>query len=315
MDSHNQRDHDPHDHHDHSHRSGHSHAPTSFGTAFAAGALLNTALVVAQVAYGVVAHSTALLADAAHNLGDVLGLLLAWGASVLARWHPTERFTYGFRSSSILAALVNAVILLIVTGAIAWEAIQRLFEPQPVAGLTVIIVAIIAVVVNGLSARLLSGGHGDLNVRGAYLHMLADAGVSAGVAVAGALILLTAWQWIDPIMSLAISAVIVWGTWSLLRESIIMSLQAVPDEIDPAKVRTYLEALPGVAEVHDLHIWPMSTTETALTCHLVMPSGVPDSDFFHRIDEELLDRFEIQHPTIQVERGDRSCKLAPAHVV
>jgi len=303
-------------HHGHGHHHNHSHAPTSFGMAFAVGTVLNVALVVIQVFYGILAHSTALLADAAHNSGDALGLLMAWSAHVLARKYPTERYTYGFRSTSILAAFLNAMILLIATGAIAWEAIQRLLEPQAVAGLTVIAVATIGIVINGLTAwMLMAGRHGDLNIRGAYLHMLADASVSAGVVIAGVVIVLTGWQWIDPAVSLVISGVIVWATWGLLRSSVDMSLQAVPSGIEPAKIRDYLENLPGVSEIHDLHIWPMSTTETALTCHLVMPQGHPRGDFFTRVDAELLGRFHIHHPTIQVELGDQHCKLAPAHVV
>lgn len=305
-----------HDRGHHAHDPGHTHAPAKFGLAFAVGTTLNTALVIIQIAYGIVAHSTALLADAAHNFGDVLGLLLAWSAFVLARKHPTERYTYGFRSTSILAVLANAIILLIATGAIAWEAIQRLLEPQPVAGLTVIMVATIGIAINGLTAwMLMAGRHGDLNIRAAYLHMLADASVSAGVAIAGVVILLTGLYWIDAATSLAISAIIVSGTWGLLRGSINMSLQAVPANIQPAQVRHYLESLPGVSDVHDLHIWPMSTTETALTCHLIVTQRHPGGDFFTRVDAELLHRFGIHHPTIQIEIGDQSCKLAPPDVV
>jgi len=308
-----------HEHHEHGHgqhEHGRSHTPTNFGTAFAVGTVLNIALVVIQATYGILAHSTVLLADAAHNSSDALGLLIAWSAYVLARKYPTERYTYGFRSTSILASLLNAVILLIATGAIAWEAIQRLFEPQAVAGVTVIVVAAIGIAINGLTAwMLMVGRHGDLNIRGAYVHMLADTSVSAGVVIAGAIIVLTGWQWIDSAASLVISAVIVWGTWGLLRTSVDMSLQAVPAGIEPVTVHDYLASLPGVSEVHDIHIWPMSTTETALTCHLIMPQGHPGGDFFTRVDAELLRRFRIQHPTIQIELGDQDCKLAPAHIV
>jgi cobalt-zinc-cadmium efflux system protein len=294
----------------------HDRAPTSFGASFAIGTVLNLALVLVQVIYGFLANSTALLADAAHNLGDALALILAWGAYVLARKYPTERYTYGFRSTSILAALINAVSLLVVTGAIAWEAIQRLLEPHAVAGWTVTVVAMIGVVINGLTALMLTAGrHGDLNIRGAYLHMLADASISAGVAVAGLIVALAGWYWIDPAATLAISGVIVWASWGVLRDSLDMSLQAVPVGIEPASVRAYLASLPGVIEVHDLHIWPMSTTETALTCHLVMPRGHPGDEFFTHMDAELLHRFNIQHPTIQIELGGGECKLAPAHVV
>jgi cobalt-zinc-cadmium efflux system protein len=310
-------DHDAHAHHDHDHQGAghHHHAPKNFGAAFAIGTALNLALVLLQVVFGVIAHSVALLADAAHNFGDVLGLVLAWGAYLLSQRQPTERYTYGLRSTSILAALLNAVILLVATGAIAWEAVHRLFAPEPVAGATVMLVAAVGIGINGLTAWLLNEGHGDLNIRGAYLHMLADAAVSAGVVVGGAIILLTGWGWIDPVVSLVISAVIVWGTWGLLRQSVNMSLQAVPTQIEPDEVRAYLESLPGVTGMHDLHIWSMSTTETALTCHLVMPQGHPGSAFFVAIDAELNRRFRIQHPTIQIEFGDEACRLAPAHVV
>ncbi len=232
--------------HDH-HTGGHHHAlaPASFGFAFAIATILNIVLVVAQIIFGLAANSIALLADAGHNFGDVLGLLLAWGAQVVARWQPTERFTYGFRSASILSALLNAVTLLVATGAIAWEAIGRLPNPGEVGGLTVMVLAAIGIVVNGVSAWLLMGGRDDLNVRGAFLHLAADAAVSAGVVVAGAVILLTGWSWIDPAVSLAICAVIVWGTWGLLRESVRLSLGAVPSQVALADVRLYLESLRG----------------------------------------------------------------------
>lgn len=303
------------DHHGHDH--GHSHAPADFGVAFAIATLLNFALVAAQVVYGLSANSIALLADAGHNFGDALGLLLAWGAHVMARWTPTERYTYGFRSATILSALINAVMLLVATGAIAWEAIRRLSDPGEVAGMTVMVVAGIGIVVNALSAWLLmAGSKGDLNVRGAFLHLAADAGVSAGVVVAGAVILFLGWTWIDPVMSLIVSVVIVWGTWGLLRESFQLSMDAVPSGIEPSEVRTYLETLPGVASIHDLHIWAMSTTENALTCHLVMPGGHPGNDFMAAACRDLASRFAIRHPTFQIELGGRAdCPLAPAHVV
>jgi cobalt-zinc-cadmium efflux system protein len=301
----------------HSHASHHhAHAPIDFGFAFAVATILNIALVAAQVVFGLWANSIALLADAGHNFGDVLGLLLAWGAHVAARWHPTERFTYGFRSASILSALLNAVTLLVATGAIAWEAIQRLPDPGEVGGLTVMVVAGIGLLVNGASAWLLMGGRGDLNVRGAFLHLAADAAVSAGVVVAGAAILLTGWAWIDPVVSLLICAVIVWGAWALLRSSLRLSLGAVPEEVDLAQVRLYLQGLPGVANVHDLHVWAMSTTETALTAHLVMPDGHPGDTFIARVSHELGHRFRIAHPTFQIELGDAgACALAPADIV
>jgi cobalt-zinc-cadmium efflux system protein len=316
---HSGHDHSAHDHarDHHGHDHGHSHAPADFGVALAIATLLNFALVAAQVVYGLSANSIALLADAGHNFGDALGLLLAWGAHVMARWTPTERYTYGFRSATILSALINAVMLLVATGAIAWEAIRRLSDPGEVAGMTVMVVAGIGIVVNALSAWLLmAGSKGDLNVRGAFLHLAADAGVSAGVVVAGAVILFLGWTWIDPVMSLIVSVVIVWGTWGLLRESFQLSMDAVPSGIEPSEVRTYLETLPGVASIHDLHIWAMSTTENALTCHLVMPGGHPGNDFMAAACRDLASRFAIRHPTFQIELGGRAdCPLAPAHVV
>jgi cobalt-zinc-cadmium efflux system protein len=311
--------HHGHDHH-HGHHHGHHHhdhgdASASFGTAFAIATVLNVALVAVQALYGVMAHSMALLADAGHNAGDVLALLLAWGSHTISQSHPTERYTYGFRSSSIIAALINATVLLVVTGAIAWTAILRLFEPQPVAGVTVMIVAAIAIVINGAAAAILARGNTkDLNVHGAFLHLLSDAAVSAGVVVAGLVILLTGWLWVDPVVSLFISGVIVWSTWGLLRDAAKMSLHGVPPQIDPGAVRVFLQSLPAVAEVHDLHIWPMSTTETALTCHLVMPDGYPEPDFLEGVYVGL-QRFGIEHPTIQIERGDWQCKLSPPHIV
>jgi cobalt-zinc-cadmium efflux system protein len=310
--------HHGHEHH-HGHVHGHHHdhhgAGASFGFAFAIATALNVALVGIQATYGVLAHSMALLADAGHNAGDVLALLLAWGSHAISQSHPTERYTYGFRSSSIIAALINATILLVVTGAIAWAAILRLFEPQPVAGVTVMVVAAIAIVINGAAAAILTRGDTkDLNVYGAFLHLLSDAAVSAGVVVAGLIILLTGRLWVDPVVSLVISGVIVWSTWGLLRDAAKMSLHGVPPQIDPGAVRIYLQSLPAVAEVHDLHIWPMSTTETALTCHLVMPGGYPQPDFLEGVYVGL-QRFGIEHPTIQIESGDRPCKLSPAHIV
>jgi cobalt-zinc-cadmium efflux system protein len=284
---------------------------------FAIATALNLGLVAVQVFYGVVANSVALLADAGHNFGDALGLVIAWGAHVLAKLNPTARYTYGFRSASILAALLNGMILLVVTGAIAWEAIGRFFEPHEVAGATVMVVAALGILINGLSAWLLmTGQKSDLNIRGAFLHLTADAAVSLGVVVAGGVILLTGWNWLDPTVSIAISAVIIWGTWGLLREAINHALSAVPAEIDPEKVAEYLRGLPGVEAIHDLHVWAMSTTETALTCHLVMPKGHPGDEFLRDVDQQLHDKFEIVHPTLQIELADvGACRLAPEHVV
>jgi cobalt-zinc-cadmium efflux system protein len=305
----------PHNHADHDHAHLRGHGPKHFGFAFAAGTLLNVGLVAAQFLYGIHAHSMALIADAGHNLGDALGLLIAWGAYILARWEPTDRYTYGFRSASILAALANAAILLIATGAIVWEATRRFSEPPPVAAPTVMVVAAIAIAVNLISAWLLRGGEHDLNIRGAFIHLLADAAVSLGVVASGGVILLSGWYWVDPVVSLIISGVIVWGTWGLLKNAVNLSLQAVPSGIEPTDVREYLLTLPGVSKVHDLHVWAMSTTETALTCHLVMPRGAPGDEFLNRVCEELNLRFRIAHPTIQVETGDQACRLESAHVV
>ncbi|MFL5259013.1 MAG: cation diffusion facilitator family transporter [Hyphomicrobiales bacterium] len=301
-------------HHYHGHHHAGSKTDSTRTLAFAT--VLNAALVIAEVAAGVLAHSTALLADAAHNFGDVIGLALAWGAQLLSRFRPTERYTYGLRSSSILAALFNAAMVLVMTGAIAWESIRRIGAPGPVSETIVIAVAVVGMLINGFTAWLLEKEQkGDLNIRGAYVHMLGDAAVSLAVVASGVVILLTGWLWVDPAIGLVISAVIVWMSWGLLRGGVDMSLQAVPSAIDPKAVRAYLQALPGVAEVHDLHIWPMSTTETALTCHLVIPGGPPRKDFLGEVGAELLSRFAIQHPTIQVEAGDEACKLAPAHIV
>lgn len=302
-----------HDHHSHDH----GHAPANFGPMFAIATALNLGLVAVQVLYGVVAHSVALLADAGHNLGDALGLVIAWGAHVLAKLNPTVRYTYGFRSASILAALLNGMILLVVTGAIAWQAIWRFFEPHEVAGTTVMVVAGLGIPINGFSALLLmTGQKGDLNTRGAFLHMIADAAVSLGVVVAGGLILLTGWNWLDPTVSLVISGVIVWGTWGLLREAINRSLDAVPAEIDPREVAKFLSGLPGVESIHDLHVWAMSTTESALTCHMVMPKGHPGDEFLREAYHQLHNKFAIAHPTLQIELGDAGvCKLEPEHIV
>jgi cobalt-zinc-cadmium efflux system protein len=308
--------HHGHDHGAHGH-AGHSHTPANFGRAFAIGIALNAAFVLIEAAYGFVSNSTALLADAGHNLSDVLGLLVAWIAAVLSQRPPTPRLTYGLRNTSILAALLNAILLLIASGAILLEAIQRLIHPEPIASLTVIVVAAIGIAVNGITALLFASGRKtDLNIRGAYLHMMADAAVSLGVVLAATAIMMTGWLWIDPAMSLVIVAVIVWGTWSLLHESTAMSLAAVPSGIDPAAVRAFLAGRPSVASIHDLHIWPLSTTETALTAHLVMPAGNSGDVFLTETCRELQHRFNIGHATLQIETSDDiHCTLAPDHVV
>ncbi|MGE5270196.1 MAG: cation diffusion facilitator family transporter [Thiohalocapsa sp.] len=308
----------PHSHDEHAHPHVHSHAPADFGRAFAIGVALNLVYVAAEAALGVVTGSLALLADAGHNLSDVLGLGLSWGAAVLSRRQPSQRYTYGLRSSSILAALANAIILLVVTGGIAWEGVRRLSEPVAVSGGIVAWVAAAGIIINGGTALLFAGGRDrDLNVRSAFLHMLADALVAAAVSAAGIAIALTGWQWLDPAMGILVSAVIVYGTWGLLRDSMRLALDAVPEGIDAAAVRDHLAALPGVREVHDLHIWGMSTTETALTCHLVMPGGHPGDAELAALAHRLDHRFGIHHVTIQIELGDsaEACALTPEHVV
>ena len=297
----------------------HSHAAPDFGRAFAIGVALNAAYVVAETFYGIASHSLALLADAGHNLGDVLALAAAWAAAILGRRGPGGRYTYGLRGSTILVALGNAVLLLVITGGIAWEAIRRLLDPpEPLSGMTVLVVAAIGVIINGSTALLfMSGRKGDLNIRAAFLHLASDAAVALGVALAGMLILLTGWLWLDPAISLAISIIIVAGTWSLLREAINFALHAVPPGIQREAVADYLGSLPGITAVHDLHIWGMSTTETALTAHLVRPEGVPNDALLRRAQHELHERFGIGHVTLQVETADEAviCRLAPDDIV
>ncbi len=285
--------------------------------AFGVGIGLNVAFVAVEAIFGLLANSTALLADAGHNLSDVLGLVVAWGADALARRPPSPRYTYGLLGGTILAALFNAMVLLVAVGAIVWEAVHRLVEPSPVAGLTVMIVAAAGILVNGAAAWLFwSGRKADLNIRGAFLHMAADAAVSAGVVIAGGAILLTSRPWIDPVMSLAIAVVIVWGTWGLLQEALRLALNAVPEGIGLDEVRTFLTGQPGVTGVHDLHVWAMSTTQAALTCHLVMPAGHAGDQFLIDLSRALHLRFGIEHVTIQIESDPESqCHLAPEHVV
>lgn len=297
-----------HHHHRHDHGHSHGHAPANYNRAFAIGVALNLTYILVEVGAGFAVNSMALLADAGHNTSDVLSLLLAWGASYLTTRPASKRRTYGLRKSSILASLTNAVVLLLAIGAIAWEAVQRFAHPQPVAGGTVMWVAGIGVIINTATAMLfMKGQHEDINLKGAYLHMAADAGVSAGVVLAGLAIKLTGAVWIDPLVSLIIVAVIAIGTWGLLRDSFDLAMDAVPAGIDPDEVRSYLAAQPGVTEVHDLHIWAMSTTATALTAHLVKPQAGDDDDFLHHIAHDLHEKFRIAHPTLQLERIAGHC--------
>ncbi len=302
--------------HDHA-AHGHQHAPPAdMGAAFAIGIGLNTLFVAAEVAAGLMSGSLALLADAGHNLSDVLALGLAWGASVLARRAPTGRRTYGFRKATILASLANAVVLLLAVGAIASEAIHRFGAPAPVATNIVMLTAGLGVLINGLTAMLFLRGQGDLNVRGAFLHMASDAAVSLAVVIGALVMARTGLGWIDPALSLLIGAVIVWGTWSLLRESADLALDAAPRGVDVEAVRHWLADLPGVAEIHDLHIWAMSTTETALTAHLLRPENSDGDAFLRSACEGLEHRFRIGHATLQIETDPAAaCRLAPAEVV
>lgn len=303
----------------HSHDHHHSHEaidPTQ--RAFAVGVILNLVFVAVELFFGFQANSLALLADAGHNFSDVLGLLIAWGALLLSRRKPSARFTYGLRSSTILAALANAMLLLIAVGGIVWEAGHRLFSPEIVSGNTMIWVALLGVFINiGTALMLQRGSKGDMNVRAAFLHMVADAAVSLGVVLAGLGMLWLGWAWLDGAISMLIAVVILWGTWGLFRESLGLTLHAVPEQIDTEVVRTYLSGLSGVGEVHDLHIWGMSTTDVALTAHLLMPDGHPGDDFLHEVVEQLESRFHIHHSTLQIEigSGGMSCRLAPDDVV
>lgn len=291
--------------HSHSHGGHHDHAPSGYGTAFAIGITLNVGYIIVEAVFGWMVGSLALLADAGHNLSDVVGLLLAWGGAWLSSLKPTRRYTYGWRSSSIYSALINGMILMVAVGGIVWEAIRRFGEPQPVSGSTVMWVAGVGVVINTATALMfVSGRKEDVNLRGAFLHMAADAAVSLGVVLAGLGIMLTGHAWIDPVISLVVAGVILWSTWGLLRESLDLALQAVPAGIDPEEVEAYLADLPGVAEVHDLHIWAMSTTETALTVHLVKPQLEDEDRFLQHVADALREQFRIHHVTIQVERSN-----------
>lgn len=295
---------------------GHGTANASFTTAFAVGVTLNLGFVILEVIFGFFAHSLSLIADAGHNLSDVLGLVLAWCAAALSQRAPTERRTYGWKGSSILAALFNAILLLISVGAIAWEAVRRLHNPPPVEGKTIVWVAAIGIAINAATALMFfSGRKHDLNIRGAFLHMAADAAVSLGVVVAGWAILVTGMEWIDPMVSLAIAIVIIWGTWGLLQDSFNLALQGVPEGIELRAVRAYLASLPHVTAVHDLHVWPMSTTETALTAHLVRDVDDCDCALLDTAAKDLRAQFQIHHATIQFETVEHECSLASEETV
>ena len=297
-------------HHDHSH----THE-TNYNNAFLIGIILNVIYIIVELVYGILINSMALLADAGHNFSDVLGLLLAWGASYLAKTAATKKRTYGLRKSTILAALFNAIILMIAVGAITIEAVRKLIYPEPVHGQTMIIVAAIGFVINAVTALLfMKGRKKDLNIKGAFLHMAADAGVSLGVVVAGLIIVLTGLPWVDPIIGLIIVVVITIGTWGLLKESFHLSMDAVPKEIDLNKVGEYLKTIQGVKEVHDLHVWAMSTTETALTAHLVIPEETKDDYFLKKICGELHSKFGIGHSTIQIEKSAQSANCEHRNV-
>jgi cobalt-zinc-cadmium efflux system protein len=283
----------------------HNHHLSNHNRAFAVGVLLNVIFVAIEAGYGIAAGSLALIADAGHNLSDVLSLLLAWGASFLATKPATEKRTYGFRKATILASLASAILLLVALGGITWEAIGRFFDPQPVAGMTVIVVAAVGVVINTITALLfVSGQKDDLNIRGAFLHMAADAGVSLGVVVAGIIIIFTGWLLMDPLISLLIVAVILVGTWSLFRDSMNLAMDSVPEGIDIAGIKRYLTSLENVSQIHDLHVWPMSTTEVALSVHLIIVDDSLSKNFLSKLQQQLHDHFSIEHSTIQIERQD-----------
>lgn len=299
------------------HNHNHTAPPAgNIGKAFAWGVWLNSIFIATEITFGLIAGSVALIADATHNFSDVIGLLLSWGALILARRIPWGRFTYGYRSATILSVLASTALLFVAVGWIVWSAIGRFGKPIEVESGIVILVALVGIGINGFSAWLLSKGQRDLNVKSAFLHLLADAAVSAGVVVAGILIYFTGWNVIDPIVSLVISAVVLWGGWAVLRDAMKLALNAVPDSVPLPDVRKYLEGLKGVVRVHDLHVWAMSTTETALTAHLVMPQGNSDDLFLHNACHELHERFNIGHATLQTEKGEgEECDLAPEEVV
>ncbi len=315
--------HHHHDHHGghghggHGHAQGHGRPPADMGRAFAIGVGLNSAFVAAEAAAGLWTGSLSLLADAGHNLSDVLSLILAWGAAVLARRAPTGRRTYGMGKATILASLANSALLLVAVGAIVSEAVRRIGSPAAIDANLVMITAGLGVLVNGGTAMLfMRGSHDDLNVRGAFLHMAADAAVSVAVVAGAFAMSRTGVLWIDPALSLVIAVVIVLGAWGLLRDSMDLAMDAAPRGIDVEEVRTWLEALPGVEEIHDFHVWALSTTETAMTAHILRPQNDDGDRFLHMACEGLASRFRIGHATLQVETdAAHACRLAPAEVV
>lgn len=321
-------DHSAHDHdlvhdqdhsHDHDHGHGHHHhVPKSFGKAFAIGITLNTIYVIAEVIWGIIGHSLALLADACHNLSDILALVCAWVATILSQKKPSAHFTYGYRRTSILASLANAIILLIVTGGIILEAIERFSNPVPVQQWVIIIVAAIGVVVNGATAMMfVSGQKEDLNIKGAFLHMTYDALLSLSVVIVGITLLFTQLYWLDPAISLFVSVIMIIGTWSLLKDSVVLAMDGVPNSINPIAVETYLRSLPNISDLHDLHIWAMSTTDTALTVHLVSDTEDRSEHLLHDVAKTLKDKFKISHATFQIEHSNEAqdCILAPATTI
>lgn len=306
-----------HSHHHHGGHGHHHHTPNNFDRAFKLGIFLNISFVLIEFAYGYFANSMALVADAGHNLSDVLALALAWTAAVAGARKPTEIFTYGLKGGTILASLMNSILLYAALGIIFWESLTRLFNPHPVASLTMIFVAGVGVVVNGITAALFhSGKDSDLNIKGAYLHMLGDMLISVGVVISGIVIYFTKWNWLDPLVGLLVCGFIAWSAWSLLKESVFYTLNAVPQHIDLKAVKQFLLSQPGVTAMHDLHVWGMSTSETALTVHLIMPIA-PDSDqFYFQLSNELKKRFQIHHVTVQIERQTaQGCVLEPDHIV
>lgn len=310
-------DHSKHNHsHDKSNSHSHSHSPANFGKAFMIAIGLNMTFVVVEIFYGFLSNSTALIADATHNFGDVLGLFLAFGAYKISKRLPNHKYTYGLKSTTILSTIISGMLLLVATGSILWEAIQRIADPAPVIGSTVILVATIGIIINSLSAYLLAKGGKDINIKSAFMHLVADALVSVGVVVAGIIIILTNFVYIDPIVSIIIAIMIIWSTWGLFKEAISLSLQAVPKDIDLRKVKEFLLNTENIQEVHDLHIWAISTTETALTCHIVLKENC-NSINLSTISHDLEHHFEISHATLQIENDVEkvSCKLVSDEIV